>query len=708
MLLIFIVFLYAIGAHNPPLVDALANWSYFETLGMVDSPRSMNIIHSLPMHHYWDTGKASFRTGVLPDFVNDVHPDFVSRMDMRITRKGKTITVANATVVDQNVLFCHMIAAVQLLARNANNIFGEYEALTEGNRLILDRINQVYNVVTSDSWRSAVEVRLEGDLLRQRTTVVEQGLELAVRKYSKMREEVTHVAKEVSHSQTLVNERVRTLREQSAHNTSQIQLHKHSVLMQSAIASLEVEYQSELDALQSEHDAAVASFSNQVTRILQTASFRATEQALADFEIELIRTNLRTVSSDLSAARFERIGKALLAELSDQINELLGRPVVLLWWMFVLLMFLALIVVAREMGQVMVLLFMRPIHTDSWNTDMGSEVRPQSCLRISTDHIDRDSPTASQGTILTMESVTRRLILDLIKRLHASTIHISHEENGCCLLPMALLLGPGGCGKSETAHAIAAELMLLNVKVRCINVTGPQIAGKGGEDCGLRLRKLLRSAKEAGRRCKRQGGFLVLVLDGIEDMLLDRDIARGGEAKSGLPVLLNDLRENCQGLCVLVTAELTPLQVDTAFMDRVDVLFSLDRPARPLRRLHLLRTCQRLLMKSEKSKSTLLDSDMQRDLASTLSAMSEELCPSTKSATVATPAESAQSSSQTSGHSSLSAFVEELADMSEGWSYRALSQAIQALQVQALGSDSCVVTSEMLSRELVVLRSSGH
>ena len=73
------------------------------------------------MHRYWDTGKAGFRTGILSNFVMH-YPEVVYRADMRIVRKSKVYTIPNATVVDQNVILNHMLAAVKSLALTFTNI----------------------------------------------------------------------------------------------------------------------------------------------------------------------------------------------------------------------------------------------------------------------------------------------------------------------------------------------------------------------------------------------------------------------------------------------------------------------------------------------------------------------------------------------------------------------------------------------------------
>ena len=181
----------------------------------------------------------------------------------------------------------------------------------------------------------------------------------------------------------------------------------------------------------------------------------------------------------------------------------------------------------------------------------------------------QQSKTSSLHQMTISRDIYARL-QSVIELVHCAS---SRAENKCIsqvlALPVVLILGPGGCGKTQTAIALAKDILCDRTKWPRRGgayVTADQLLGGGVEDGTRRLMEVLRWAVSLGKRHAVKGGYFVLVLDGMEQVIAARNASKSGHG--GLPILLDVLRGPVPGLCLILTAGLVPDMIDPSILDR--------------------------------------------------------------------------------------------------------------------------------------------
>jgi hypothetical protein len=159
-------------------IPTIPDWRYFDIIGSTNTSESAQLIKQVPIHRYWDTGKASFKTGILPDYIIETYPDLVSTMDIKITRHGKPLIFPNAKIVDQNILFDHMINAIQYLAKEMNMLYDSILFLNSTNNEFQYISNQLNNVLDID-WLTVSDIITERKIKVSQSEILEVSIQKA-------------------------------------------------------------------------------------------------------------------------------------------------------------------------------------------------------------------------------------------------------------------------------------------------------------------------------------------------------------------------------------------------------------------------------------------------------------------------------------------------------------------------------------------------
>ena len=159
-------------------ISIIPDWRYFDIIGSTNTSESAKLIKQVPIHRYWGTGKASFKTGILPDYIIETYPDLVSAMDIKITRSGKPLIFPNAKIVDQNIIFDHMINAIQYLAKEMNMLYDIILSLNSKNNEFQYISNQLNNVLDID-WLTVSDIIMEREIKVSRLEILEVSIQKA-------------------------------------------------------------------------------------------------------------------------------------------------------------------------------------------------------------------------------------------------------------------------------------------------------------------------------------------------------------------------------------------------------------------------------------------------------------------------------------------------------------------------------------------------
>lgn len=726
-----------------PVENVIIDWSSFTELSDLLSSESITIIKSLPIHRYWDVGKARFRTGILPEYVRHEHPEFISQMDIRITRNKQLLTIKNVSVVDQNIVLSHMLAAIQYLAHQYSILSLELQRLRQDQNFINGKVNKLFEALKQHNLTAAEMASLR-DLEAYKTQFVISAIDGEIETYAKEMENIRSRYKEILTVQSYSHENIKKAKQFYLDKQAKSQRDKFQLLKQMSLDAAETERSTGELSLLEDHNATIDALTRDVQRVIDSVKFRIAEQYRVDRENEHVRQNIRTTSSRLSQRGLERVLEVVFAEVRHQAALLLGDvEVVFLWAGALLLLFFA-TVTMQELGKALLRYILQ-------------RLAPAAPLLLRSTKSKDLAAEQTHWTVdsLTLASATRTALKSLISKLELAQ-QLGRVSDPAVPLPIVLLHGPAGCGKSVVATTVLQTLSRSNRYVEGLVVTGGELSG-GGSLGTARLRELLLWAEGKGRQLRRRGGFLVLILDNVDEALAGRsDGRRGANRQHGsLPLLLEALRHSSLNVSYIMTTELPLSEVDLAIKDRVDVLLPLSRPSPGLRKLHLLREAARLLLRRgavgevrgssrlatrDSSDDTLLDDQSVDDLEAALRQYEEtfddvnEVSSNGHSEGGSVRTESTSNGSlrrsvdksrirgtAANGHredssgagtkassvaskpsscESVTAFLDSLAAVSDGWSYRALSQCVLTLQTRALGEDKCKLTEAILTAEL--------
>ena len=153
ILILCISIFVTILSHTSSEVD----WSPYITFDDVNLTASTRVLDAIPMHIYWDSGKGSFRTGILAEKIVDIFPDFVSHMDLKYMIKGKLLSYNNVSVVENTIIFSHLLAAVKHLALITEDIQMKLQFLRGESSAYNSKLTEMKDILYD--WKSASEIQ---------------------------------------------------------------------------------------------------------------------------------------------------------------------------------------------------------------------------------------------------------------------------------------------------------------------------------------------------------------------------------------------------------------------------------------------------------------------------------------------------------------------------------------------------------------------
>jgi len=140
-------------SHTSSEVD----WSPYITFDDVNLSSSSTILSNIPMHIYWDSAKGSFRTGILAEKIINTFPEFVSHMDLKYMRKGKLFSYSNVSVVENTIIYSHLLASVKQLALLTQDLSSKLEFLRKESQDYKSKLLIIKDITAN--WKSAAEIQ---------------------------------------------------------------------------------------------------------------------------------------------------------------------------------------------------------------------------------------------------------------------------------------------------------------------------------------------------------------------------------------------------------------------------------------------------------------------------------------------------------------------------------------------------------------------
>jgi len=178
MRIILVVFAISLlGRSDRIASDDGPNWSVYIEEGEIQYEKSLEFILSVPVHHYWDTGKGSYRTGILADLIHLNFTSYVSEMSLRTIRNGRLITIPDVRVIDQVAVYDQMLVVIQHISRSLVNISSITKSFSQAIRASNDIAHEI-SKSTRDDWRSSFDIRSERVSLELRVQGLKELIEI--------------------------------------------------------------------------------------------------------------------------------------------------------------------------------------------------------------------------------------------------------------------------------------------------------------------------------------------------------------------------------------------------------------------------------------------------------------------------------------------------------------------------------------------------
>jgi hypothetical protein len=151
------------------------DWSIFNILDIANVTESLEILQNIPISRYWDTEKAEFRVGILPDIIGEEYSSFITNIPKsRVVNRTTVFETINIT--DTPKLLLHMINVLQSLSSNALFMSDQVnDFIEEKNNFALKIIRIAQQ--TGKEWRTAEEIKASRYLLEKRRQILNQKLE---------------------------------------------------------------------------------------------------------------------------------------------------------------------------------------------------------------------------------------------------------------------------------------------------------------------------------------------------------------------------------------------------------------------------------------------------------------------------------------------------------------------------------------------------
>lgn len=526
----------------------------FPVLSRMSLENSLESIRDLPVHHYFDVQKGTYRVGIMGESVAESHPNFVKMVDKKILLGSSVVSLGETPSVDVSLVFTHALAAGQLLAQRAEQIrlatvAAEFEPEFDRMHRLEDRIrtanwNKPQNVsLRRETFVTQLEVqRLKIDSYARDTKAKKEALALLGQERSEVHIKHHEILSGFLNNSYAFRAEMKRRAALGRHANEEEKDVAEEIGMlvsefENRFALLEAEQLVELDLIQTKH-AELAQLERlnepNAERLLQA------EQALAQKEMN-------------------QIIETLFSEASLLFRDLFGDVYKLYKLSAAFMGFIVLYALALELAPALRFLWARMTRKS-----ILSAAAAQSRSMFT-------SSVMLDAMVLT--SKAREVLGEIALAMRIKTL-------GGSRLPFVLFHGEPGTGKTLAARSVATDSRL-----QCAVLCAADLLALGTK-AGLHLRQLLHMA-ETGRRPT------VVIIDEADVILSDRASLAGTMSlpSSCLYALLHSMREGHTNLAIIITTRKPIHEIDSAFLDRIDQIVSFDLPNAAQRLDFILSRC---------------------------------------------------------------------------------------------------------------------
>lgn len=526
----------------------------FPVLSRMSLENSWESIRDLPVHHYFDVQKGTYRVGIMGESVAESHPNFVKMVDKKILSGSSVVSLGETPSVDVSLVFTHALAAGQLLAQRAEQV--RLAAVAAEFAHELDRLHRAENRIRTANWNKPQNVSLRRETLVTQLEVQRLKIDSYARDTKAKKDALALLGQEKSKAHLQHHEILTGFLNNSyafrAEMKRRAAVGRHANEEEKAVAEeigmlegdfehqfalLEAEQLVELDLIRTKH-AEIA----QLERLNEPTAERLlqAEQALAQKEMNQI---IETLFSE---------ARLLFRDLLGDVYKLYKLSVAFMG-------FIVLYALALELAPALRFLWARTTRKSIISTAAQSRSMFMS------------SSAMLEAMVLT--SKAREVLGEIALAMRTTSL-------GGGRLPFVLFHGEPGTGKTLAARSVATDS-----KLQCAVLCAADLLALGAK-AGLHLRQLLHMA-ETGRRPT------VVIIDEADEILSDRAqlAAMMSLPSSCLYALLHSMREGHTNLSIIVTTRKPIHEIDSALLDRIDRIVSFDLPDAAQRLDFILSRC---------------------------------------------------------------------------------------------------------------------
>lgn len=542
-------------AHSSDISNEI-DWSCFETQHEVDVTASLEHIRKLPMHHFWDVLKASFRTGVVGDSLKGSMLPYVNKVERKLTVSGKS-SVVESYVLESTVVYMHGIAALQHLIGVSSSLRASLPFMTAAHDYPPTTL-RAFGLVAQNGTLSVASLRATKEAIEYRLKSVQQKMVNAI-SYHKSRLE-----RLVSYGES---------KKRAASDVHRLMLHDidshYSALNASLIATNAVRQErlleqealhlaAEKGQFQSLHIVAMNELNREMSLILQANAYRAEEEMLLLEQLASGMHDILIVKASLMHSGLEEMLTAAFSESQELFMGLYRNPTITLQYLVILVTAAVFIIVVVEFSLMMGVLLKSSSKREQLRQANGSSAQSSSLRIAQATSLSVRDFAFREGTTTQLQSISDSIRSAAEHRLP---------------LPNVLISGRPGTGKT-TACQITGRAVAVCMRTRFICSGDLQALGA---EAGIYLRDIIMTENS------RNGAKpMLLVIEDADSIIRMRGSATQGTTSVASDVclytLLTSLAETSNGLSLLLTTRLAPYEVDSALTDRIGLMLVLPLP----------------------------------------------------------------------------------------------------------------------------------
>ena len=487
------------------------NWSIFSDVKPANITESLNILRSIPIYHYFDAIKGSYRTNVIGETIESVYPDLVVRLERKHTKNNKQFTY-EVPVLDSTIYFMHFIIGVQAAEAQVTELYNKIENMFMNinashyklNTLLSKNFPAIHRILrlASSNFTQSTDKDSDVDqsfewkpslLLQQEIEVCQTMLSVIESKYKKIANKVSialaqseqlHMMKKNLHDEQ--HEQEISMLNQSYQNLFQIETKRVDEMDRLQQQAMNIQLTMDLEVVKFEHDMAMQRINSTIQTAVDSIKVRGELMAQSERDNEAYHLSLLERKEEMSRKILITSLNELMDDFGRAVSSALEKPWYLVLWLGKLCGVVLGVAVFYELIIATKFLVMKYLLSKNKRVAYSRNV---------TIHQSNDNHR-NVGNKSNMNHDTNTLVLSVTQTFKISemaeilSMAAAKYRTGCPApaLPSMLLVGPPGVGKSMAAVAIAERACLPYAVLQ-----GADLEAQGPQ-AGWTLRQLLSDA----------------------------------------------------------------------------------------------------------------------------------------------------------------------------------------------------------------------